>query len=58
MADFPVQGGSLGTWGTELINFFKKTFTMDGDNGGLLAVVTNEDHVVCNEGQVVVNIEV
>jgi len=57
MADFPEQGASEGSWGTELINFFKRTFHMSGKFGGLLAIVTNKGHVVCNKGQVVTNID-
>lgn len=57
MADFPAQGGSTGTWGTALINFFKKTFHMSGTFGGLLAIVCNQNQVVCNQNQVVTNID-
>lgn len=57
MSDFPVQGGSEGSWGTEYYDFIKLTHTMDGAHGGELAIVCNENQVVCNENQVVVNIE-
>jgi len=57
MADFPIQGASTGTWGTEYYNFIKQTFTMSGTHGGQLAVVCNEGHVCTNEDQVLVNIE-
>jgi hypothetical protein len=57
MADFPVQGFNEDTWGTELIAFFKKAFHMSGDNGGLLAIVCNQNQVVCNQNKVVTNID-
>lgn len=57
MADFPAQGANSGTWGTDLINFFKKVFHMSGTFGGLLAIVTNQGHIVINQGQVVTNVD-
>ena len=57
MADCPLQGASTGTWGTEYYDFLKLTHTMSGANGGQLAVVCNEGHVVCNEDRVLVNIQ-
>lgn len=53
--DFPLQGGSSGTWGTEYSDFFKQSFHMSGTYGGQIAIVCNEDQVVCNENEVVMN---
>lgn len=57
MSDFPVQGAGEGSWGTALINFFKKAFHMSGTFGGLLAVVCNQGRVVTNQNQVVTNVD-
>lgn len=57
MADFPQQGGSEGTWGTELINFFKEAFHMSDIFGGELAIVCNQGQVVTNQNQVLTNID-
>lgn len=57
MADFPAQGGSEGSWGTELINFFKKAFHLSEDYGGQLTVVTNQGQVMTNQGQVLTNVD-
>jgi len=57
MADFPEQGGSEGSWGTELINFFKKVFHISGTFGGTLAIVCNQGQVVTNQNQVVTNVD-
>ena len=57
MADFPAQGGSSGTWGTELINFFELEHFMDGNNGGKLAVVCCDNEVVCCDNEIVTHSE-
>ena len=55
MADWAVQGGSSGTWGTEYYNFIALSFQISGPYGGDIAIVVNENEVVCNEDQVVMN---
>jgi len=55
MADFPVQGGSSGTWGTEYSNFIALSFQISGTYGGDIAIVVNDNNVVCNEDEVVMN---
>lgn len=55
--DFPTQGGNTGTWGTDLINFFKRLFHMSGTFGGTFAIVCNGGHVVCNANTIVTNID-
>lgn len=57
MADFPTQGSNSGTWGTDLINFFKRLFHMSGTFGGTFAIVCNQNQVVCNQNRVVTNID-
>ena len=57
MADFPSQGGNSNTWGTDLISFFKRVFHLSGTYGGEIAIVVNENQVVCNENLVVFNID-
>ena len=53
MADFPQQGGSLGTWGTEYYNFFKRQFFMSGNKGGKIAIVCKDNEVVCKNNEIV-----
>ena len=54
--DFPTVGGDEDAWGDKLTAFFARSFIMSGDNSGLYAIVCNEDHVVCNQNQVLVNV--
>jgi len=52
MATKPAQGGSTGTWGTEL----NAHLEVEHDaNGNHVYVVCNENQVVCNENHVVSN---
>lgn len=53
MADFPDQGGQSGSWGTDLINFFKIYFQLDGTYGGEIAIVCKDNQVVCKNNQTV-----
>lgn len=57
MADFPDQGGDTNTWGTMLINFFKKYFNMSGDTGGTFADLCYENELLCYENELMFYVE-